>query len=1272
MNRSLVLIIFFFSLLYSEAFAHSIKSFGANAYSGFEQGPQEIAKMTQVFDLVKDNQGNYYATNYGAHFISKISANGVHTMLAGSTISGDLDGALLNAKFLNPRYLVYDAISNSLYVSDYGNHKIKKINLNTSQVTTLAGTTAGYLDGPSGSAQLRNPSGLALDLATNKLYFSDSGNRRIRVINLNTSSITTLAGSGLTGFLDGPLLSAKFSTAMEGLYLDNSILYLADANNHRLRSINLNTSTLSTIAGTGLAGDQVGPALSSALNTPRGLCLKNSNLYFTDSFNHKIKKISSGQITTVAGLGSGYADGDETQARFFEPAGLLCPQGSTLDVADYKNNTLRHIELDLPYQVPDVKTIAGLNLVSDLDGVLGVNRLSRPRGIVKDSLGNIYISDSSSHKIKKLDISGNLTTYAGSGSGYIDGLGIAAKFNSPMDLAIDSSDNIYVADSANHRIRKIAPGGMVTTIAGSGIAGFLDGPDLASNFNSPRGIAVNDLGEIFISDTGNHRIRKLFSGQVITLAGSSSGYIDGETGRFSSPWDIDLDASSNLFIVDSGNNTIRKLQYLNGKWITSTLAGGYNSGYKDGKLAESLFNAPTYLAITPDSIYVADTGNKVIRKIQGDNVQSIAGNALAGFLDSSALKSSFLTPEGLEIASNNLLIADTARLRSLDLSNIATAPNPSDFDDSFELVTVSGSQALAGHFDGVNSIAKFNKPHGMIFDLDGNLLIADRNNHRIRKMSPDGTVTTLTGTGIAGNQDGDKSIAQFNQPSDLAIDSLGNIFVADYGSNLIRKIDTSGMVTTFAGDPNSTTLLDGQGSLAKFRNPIALAIDANDNLYVSDYNNNAIRQITPSAQVSTLVGSVTAGYLDASGLAARFNRPWGLALSPSGDLFVADSSNHRIRKIDKNTLRVSTVAGSSSIGFVDGPALSSAFNTPGYIKFDQDSNLIIADSENHKLRKLDFANDKVSTLAGLGIAGYKDSKLSEALMIRPRGLAIKNSEIYISEDTVNRIRDLRKINIPAPIIQIVEVPVPVEVQVPVEVLVPSPYPVTVPAVNQPPQLLLVNDLNFDSSNIFSILESTNLVLKVFAIDLEDGANVSLTWSSSIQGSLATNSKSINISSLIPGQHTIIVKAFDSKGLLTVLSFGINVVAKNQDSNDLKIDRNGDGKIDDGDRIVVPLTLADSVVNISKPKLLTLPRSAKLKAVAYELTETNAIQNDVSSQIIWEFTNSSSEQKEFLVKSNSLSLKKLPKGLITVYARYGSVSAKPLQVKVSKNSVKILN
>jgi sugar lactone lactonase YvrE len=264
------------------------------------------------------------------------------------------------------------------------------------------------------------------------------------------------------------------------------------------------------------------------------------------------------------------------------------------------------------------------------------------------------------------------------------------------------------------------------------------------------------------------------------------------------------------------------------------------------------------------------------------------------------------------------------------------------------VVTVAGNGSL-GFADGDIDDARFYQPTGIAVDTDGNMYVADAENHRIRKITPGGVVSTLAGSGTSGSADGVGTAAQFYSPRAVAVDATGNIYVADGINNKIRKITPAGEVSTLAGS-GASGFADGQGTSAKFYFPKGIAVDASGNIYVADDINHRIRKITPTGTVSTIAGS-TVGVTEGIGTAAKFNTPVGIAVDASGNIYVADDENERIRKITTNGT-VSTLAGGFLQGFTDGVGGDAQFRSPTGLAIDASGNIYVADRHNHSIRKI--------------------------------------------------------------------------------------------------------------------------------------------------------------------------------------------------------------------------------------------------------------------------------------------------------------------------------
>jgi len=336
-------------------------------------------------------------------------------------------------------------------------------------------------------------------------------------------------------------------------------------------------------------------------------------------------------------------------------------------------------------------------------------------------------------------------------------------------------------------------------------------------------------------------------------------------------------------------------------------------------------------------------------------------------------------------------------------------PSWLSLNSSSNVTTFAGSGTI-GATDATGTAASFYRPFGVAVDSSGNIYVADYYNHKIRKVTSSGVVSTLAGSGTSGSTDATGTAASFNYPTDVAVDSSGNIYVADKNNNKIRKITPAGVVTTLAGSAdNSSGSVDGTGTAASFNFPSGLALDSSGNIYVADYSNNKIRKVTPAGVVTTLAGSTdnSSGSADGTGSAAKFNGPSGVALDSSGNIYVADLKNQKIRKITPAGV-VTTLAGSAdnSSGSVDGTGTAASFNYPTGVAVDSSGNIYVGDFNNHKIRKI-TPDGVVTTLAGSGTAGGVDGTSSEASFSYPAGVALDSSgNVYVADYGNHKIRKI--------------------------------------------------------------------------------------------------------------------------------------------------------------------------------------------------------------------------------------------------------------------------
>jgi sugar lactone lactonase YvrE len=639
--------------------------------------------------------------------------------------------------------------------------------------------------------------------------------------------------------------------------------------------------TFSTLAGLpSTAGSTDGMGPNGRFRQPHDVAVDSTgNVFVADFGNSTIRKITpAGVVSTFAGaaLQTGSTDGAGAIARFWAPRGLAIDGSDNLFVSDFGANTIRKIT---PAGI--VSTFAGTpQMPGSTDATGPAARFRNPAGLDFDSAGNLFVVESTNNTIRKITPAAVVTTVAGSPlqSGSTDATGAAARFNNPDGIAIDSHDNLFVADRDNNKVRKITPAGVVTTFAGIGLTGYFDATGTSAWLFLPSDVSVDASDNLFLADSFNCAIRKITPGAVVTsVAGgppppgvTHCSYLDGtgSAARFLYPTGISLDGAGNMYVADESNNTIRKVTPAG---VVTTLAGISNIGYVDGPGADARFMLPFGIAVDPASgnVYVADTSNRIIRRITpGGTVTTMAGLAgVPGFDDGVGSAARFGAPHAMAVdAGGNVYIVDfgLCSIRKMTPAGVVS--------------TLAGDQ-LCGD--------------GLAFDAAGNLFVSGSS--AIRKVTPGGVVTTYAGTlGVPGSNDGPAASAHFKAPTGLTVDPAGNLWVLDSTNYVIRKISPNGIVSTVAGLVGVPGFPDGTGSTARFNSLVGIASDAGGNLFVTDLSR--IRMVTPAGVTTTVGGAQGPGFMDGVGSVARFGTVKGIASTPDGTLYIADYGNSIIRK----------------------------------------------------------------------------------------------------------------------------------------------------------------------------------------------------------------------------------------------------------------------------------------------------------------------------------------------------------------------------------------
>ena len=642
--------------------------------------------------------------------------------------------------------------------------------------------------------------------------------------------------------------------------------------------------------------------------------------------------------------------------------------------------------------------------------------IGSPAGLAADAAGNLYFTTlfptvgRNYSVLMRLDQSGIMTRIAGYTAGFSGdgGPAAAAQINGIGGVAVDRSGDTYIADFVDHRVRRIATDGTITTVAGTGTglcpcgSSGDGGPASNASLYYPRLLATDASGNLYVGEYG--RIRKISTGGIITtIAGNGIYGYSGDGGPATSAeiggiGGLAVDPRGNLYLSDSYFNSFTgaddeepkstRVRMVSPDGIISTTAGNGGFGYSgDGGLATN-----AQLQLTPgalatdiaDNLYIL--GGDRVRKVSTDGIIStIAGSGQLQFVNASGLATD---------TAGDVYVADGSLIRKISPAGTIT--------------TVAGDGGPAGYAGlgdgGPATAATLTGLTGVALDSAGTVYIADTFNNRVRKIGGDGVITTVANLGV-------------NQPSGLAMDAGGNLYIADSNSGRIRKLSPDGVFTTVAGSiqaiGSSSSGDGGPATSARLYWPKDIALDSSGNLYIADTGNNRIRMVTPAGIITTIAGNGAAGYAGVySGdggpaVIAGLFFPSGLAVDGSGNLYVADTNNYRVRKISPVGI-ITTLAGNGVRGWSGdgGPATQAQLTNPTGLKLDNASNLYIADSTT--VRMISPAGI-ITTVAGTGVLGFSgDGGPATSAQLGAWGLAFDASgNLYVADPWGNNVRILK-------------------------------------------------------------------------------------------------------------------------------------------------------------------------------------------------------------------------------------------------------------------------
>jgi uncharacterized protein (TIGR03437 family) len=713
--------------------------------------------------------------------------------------------------------------------------------------------------------------------------------------------------------------------------------------------------TISTVAG-GAPPPTPVAALSTSIGQPRKLFMAPGGLYFS-SGNSIFKMDGGGTLTLVAGNSRAGFSGDggpAVNAQLNSPQGVAVDSAGNVFIADSQNNRVRMVSA-----AGAISTFAG-------NGAIGSPGFWGDSGLATDA--NIHL---------------------------------------PTGVAVDSSGIVYIAVAGDNTIRRVTTDGIINIFAGAGYPGFF-GDTFQANLaglHSPQDVVIDSGGAIYIADTGNAVIRKVTTdGLINTVAGTNAVGLAGDgaaalSAAMNSPYSVAVDSSGNIFIADYGNNRIRRVDNTSGK--ISTIAGTDNLGFAgDGSAATSaILHLPTGVALdSSGNVYFADSLNNRIRKIAGSNITTVAGNG--GFSSSGdggpATSAQLNTPLGVAVdAAGNLYIADS-------LNNAIRKVSANGAMSTFAGNSVPGSSGDGG----APTAAQLNGPQGVAVDAAGNVYVADTQNHKVRKISG-GAISTFAGSGTAGfSGDGSAATgASLNAPFSVAVDAAGgNVYIAEFGNSRVRKVDSKGIITTVAGNGVSAYGGDGGPALsAQLNGPQGVAVDSAGNLYIADTENNRVRQVTPGGAISTIAGNGLAGFA-ADGVQStntQMGNPTGVAVDTFGNLYVADG-NARVRKVFTSGL-ISTIAGTGVRGYSgDGGAGTQAMlSAPSGVAVSAAGNVYVADTLNNAVRLLQVGGFGIGVQAVANAASSLSGPIAPGEVIVIYGSGMGPDQLTQSQPSSN-------------------------------------------------------------------------------------------------------------------------------------------------------------------------------------------------------------------------------------------------------------------------------
>lgn len=582
--------------------------------------------------------------------------------------------------------------------------------------------------------------------------------------------------------------------------------------------------------------------------------------------------------------------------------------------------------------------------------------LAFPVALVFDAAGNLYIADAGANRIRMVDANGVIHAFAGNGNNANAGDGgpaVSASLNTPSAMAFDANGNLLIADTKNHEIRMVSPLGIISKVAGVGSAAY-DGDNgrvQTVAFSSPSGIGVDHAGNIYVADTGNQRVRMIATDgttSVIAGTGTKGSFGDGRQASIATlnnPGGLAFDSAGNLYIADIGNDRVRRITS-DGKIANFAGTGKAGADGDGGWAAAANLNLLGIAIDSQNNLLIADGANYRVRFVTASAkiINTIGGNGVITY-----------NPENLIRAGDTVYFSDTSanRIRKFSLSGGA----------STDSILAGTGEASFFPADDIAFMARLSSPRGLTMDGAGNIYFADSKNERVRKITPQGAIYTLAGdeTAASTGDGGQATSAELYSPIDVAVGPGGDLYIAEQSSSKIRRIAPNGIISTFAGTGTASAPASpvGVATSQTLNGPQGLAIDSSGALYIADTGNSIVRKVTPDGSIVTVAGTGAAGSAGDGGPAtsATLRSPVGIAVDSYDNLFIVDSKSSVVREVGADGI-ISTVAGIPSATPVAGfngdgsPATSYSLNQPVGVALGPSCSILIADTLNQRIRQV--------------------------------------------------------------------------------------------------------------------------------------------------------------------------------------------------------------------------------------------------------------------------------------------------------------------------------